>query len=125
MPKYYKGKNTKKPLYNKPASHKNGAVKGRSAASDTKECRSKVSQMKVINAAAEPNICSQCKVSRRGLVQCECCELWYCNVCCGITEEALVLLGEAECLHFFCSPCKGEVFNLINKKNGDNSTRFK
>ena len=31
----------------------------------------------------------------------------------GITEEALVLLGEVECLHFFCSPCEGEA---VDKK---------
>jgi len=32
------------------------------------------------------------------------------------------LLSEAECLHFFCSSCEGEVFNLINKKSPDVST---
>ena len=36
----------------------------------------------------ESGICRQCQVSGRGLIQCECCDLWYCNVCCGITKEA-------------------------------------
>ena len=37
-------------------------------------------------------------------------------VCYGITEEALVLLGEVECLHFFCSPCEGEAVLLLTRK---------
>ena len=72
-------------------------------------------------APVELGICSQCQVSGCGLVQCECYDLWYCYVCCGITEEALVLLGEVECLHFFCSPCEGEVFKAIDKKNCEDS----
>ena len=36
----------------------------------------------------------------------------------------LTLLGEAEYLHFFCLPCEGRVFNLINKKNGNNSSSY-
>ena len=43
-------------------------------------------------------------------------------MCCGISEEAVVLLSEAECLHFFCPPCEGEVFNLVNKKTVNNSS---
>ena len=114
MPKYYKDKTNKKPPYVKPTSHVNVAAKDRTTVSDNKENRSKVSQTEAL--AEEPNICSQCQTTGRGLVQCECCDLWYCYVCCGISEEALVLLSEAECLHFFCPPCKGEVFNLVNKK---------
>jgi len=40
-------------------------------------------------------------------------------VCCEISDEAFTLLSEAKCLHFFCSSCEGEVFNLINKKSPD------
>lgn len=64
----------------------------------------------------EPGICNQCQASGRGLIQCECCDLWYCNLCSGITEEALVLLGDIECLHFFCFPCEGEVFKAVDRK---------
>jgi len=70
----------------------------------------------------DSNTCSQCQASGLGLIQCECCDLWYCNVCCEISDEAFTLLTEAECLHFFCSSCEGKVFNLINKKSLDVST---
>ena len=40
----------------------------------------------------------------------------HCNVCCGITTEVLVLLGEIECLHFFCSPGEGEAFKAVDIK---------
>lgn len=123
MPKY-KSKNAKKP-YDKSTSHETSAIKGKCAVLDARECRSKESPLQAdppkVVAPVEAGTCSQCQVSGRGLVQCECCDLWYCNVCCGITEDTLVLLGEAECLHFFCPPCEDEVFNLINKKNCEDS----
>ena len=125
MPKY-KVRNTKKP-YDKPASHENSAHKDKSAVLEAKECHSKESPSQSVTDSSklvtplEPGICSQCQVSGCGLVQCECCDLWYCNVCCGITEEALVLFGEVECLHFFYSPCEGEVFQAVDKKNCEDS----
>ena len=86
----------------------NNAVKGKGAASDIKDCRSNLKEPTTLQSdsskAAMPvelSTCNRCQVSVRGLVQCECCNLWHCNVCCGITEDPLVLLGEAECLHFF------------------------
>ena len=127
MPKY-KVKNTKKP-YDKSTSHKNSAPKGKCASLEATECYSKESLLQTkmdsshskVVTPAEPGICSQCQVSGHGLAQCECCDLWYCNVCCGITEETLVLLGEVECLHFLCSPCEGEVFKAVDKKNSEDS----
>ena len=38
--------------------------------------------------------CSQCNDGDNGLLQCECCNLWYCSDCCGISEEALAIIGE-------------------------------
>jgi len=109
MPKYKK-KSIKKTLYNKLKS-----------SNTKKSCLRGSSQVGIIiNASREDsNICSQCQASGRGLIQCECCDLWYCNVCCEISDEAFTLLSEAECLHFFCSSCGGKVFNLINKKSPD------
>ena len=70
----------------------------------------------------ESGICSQCQVSGRGLIQCECRDSWYCNVCCGITEEALVSFGVVECLHFFGPPCEGEVFKAIDRRVCEDSS---
>jgi len=109
MPKY-KNKSIKNPPYDK------------SKSSNTKGSHSReTSQVGIIiNASREDsNICSQCQASGRGLIQCECCDLWYCNVCCEISDEAFTLLSEVECLHFFCSSCEGKVFNFINKKSPD------
>ena len=125
MPKY-KVKSTKK-LYDKSTSRENSAPKDKCAVHEAKEGHLKESTLqneanpsKVVTTV-ESDICSQCQVSGCGLIQCECCDLWYCNVCCGITEEALVLLGVVECLHFFC-PCEGEVFKAVDRKVCEDSS---
>ena len=124
MPKY-KRKNTKKP-YDRSISYENSTVKGKNAVLDSKEFCSKESPLRAdsseVDTPVESDTSSQCGFSGRGVIQCECCDLWYCNVCCGITEEALVLLGEVECLYFFYPPCEGEVFDVINKKNYKDSS---
>ena len=108
MPKY-KNKSIKKTPYDK------------SKSSNTKRSRSRQVEI-VTNASREDsNTCSQCQASGLGLIQCECCDVWYCNMCCEISDEAFTLLSEAR-VHFFCSSCEGKVFNLINKKSLDVST---
>jgi len=61
--------------------------------------------------------CSQCRDSSHGLLQCECCDLWYCSGCSKILEETMNVIGEVNSLHFFCLPCELEVFKLINKNS--------
>ena len=58
--------------------------------------------------------CSQYNGSDNGLIQCECCNLWYCSKCCGISEEALAIIGEFDSLHWYCQPCDVEVSKAIN-----------
>ena len=42
---------------------------------------------------AEVFKCSQFNDSDNGLLQCECYNLWYCSKYCGISEEALAVIG--------------------------------
>ena len=58
--------------------------------------------------------CSQCNDGDNGLLQCECCNLWYCTKCCGISEEALAVIGEFDSLQWYCQPCDIEVSKAIN-----------
>ena len=58
--------------------------------------------------------CSQCNDTDNGLLQCECCNLWYYSKCCGISEEALAIIGEFDSLHWYCQPCDVEVSKIIN-----------
>ena len=64
--------------------------------------------------AAEVFKCSQCNDGDNVLLQCECCNLWYCTKCCGISEEALAIVGEFGSLHWYCQPCDMEVSKAIN-----------
>ena len=54
---------------------------------------------------AEAFNCSQCNDSDNGLLQCKCCDLWYCSKCCAVSEEALTIIGEFDSLHWYCQPC--------------------
>jgi len=51
---------------------------------------------------------SQCSDSDSGVVQ---YTLWYryCNKCCGIPDEALVICEHFDSLHWHCVPCDIEV----------------
>ena len=58
--------------------------------------------------------CIQCNDSDNGLLQCECCNLWFCTKCYEIPEEALAIIGEFDSLHWYCQPCAVEVSKAIN-----------
>ena len=47
----------------------------------------------------------KCSDSDNGLLQCKCCDLWYCSKCCAISEEVLTIIGEFDSLHWYCQPC--------------------
>jgi len=55
--------------------------------------------------------CSQCQDTSHGLLQCKCCDLWYCGGCSGIPEQTVNVIGEVDSLHFFCSPCEVKILN--------------
>jgi len=35
--------------------------------------------------------------------------LWWCSKCCGISDEALAIIGDLDNLHWYCQPCDVEV----------------
>ncbi len=61
-----------------------------------------------------PLSCSQCQNTVSGFIQCESCNLHYYPKFCGISEEALSIIGDIESLHWFCQPCKVEVFKVVS-----------
>jgi len=54
-----------------------------------------------------------------GIVQCECCALWWCSKCCGIPDEALAIIGDLDYLHWYCQPCDVEVSKAINASQSE------
>jgi len=113
MPKINKNKKAKKP-YEKSSSSNNAKSSSSGAQEPPKESEQVDSSQSI-----QAECCSQCRDSSRGLLQCECCNLWYCGGCSGIAEETMNVIGEIDCLHYFCSPCKLEVFKLMN--NGESA----
>jgi len=111
MPKINKNKKAKKP-YEKSSSSSNSKSSSSEAQEPPKETE-KGDSSRVLQAEC----CSQCRDSSHGLLQCECCDLWYCSGCSGISEETMNVIGEVNSLQFFCLPCESEVFKLINKNS--------
>ena len=70
---------------------------------------------------AEVFKCSQCNDSDNGLLQCKCCNLWYCSKCCGISEEALAIIGTYNGI--YCQPCDVQVSKIINTGLPSNTTQ--
>ena len=70
--------------------------------------------VEVIQSAlqVESSSCSQRQCSDGDLLQCECCNLWHCSKYCQISDEAIAIIEEVDSIHWFCQPCKIEVFNL-------------
>ena len=113
MPKY-KVKNAK--------SHtENSAPKVKYVILEPKECHLKESPLQTemdssnYGTLVEPGICSQCQVSGRGLVQCEYCDIWYCDVYVELLKKLWYYLVKLN-VFIFCSPCEGEVFKAVDKK---------
>ena len=103
MPKY-KNKGQKKP-YNASQSRIQNAKEKVSTLNANKGSTTQVTEVLK---------CSQCDDGDSGVVQCECCTLWYCSKCCGIPDEALAIIEDFDSLHWYCQPCVVEVSKAIN-----------
>ena len=56
---------------------------------------------------AEDNCtCSQCSKSVEQLLECECCEQWYCCACQNVCDKMFAVLHEFKSLHWFCAKCE-------------------
>ena len=56
---------------------------------------------------AEDNCtCSQCSKSVEQMLECECCEQWYCCACQNVGDKMFAVLDEFKSLHWFCAKCE-------------------
>jgi len=90
----YKNKKAKKP-YDKCTSASNSKRLDTGVQESSKDSE-KVDSFQPLQAES----CSQCRDTSRGLLQCECCDLWHCGGCCGIPEQTMNVISEVDSLHF-------------------------
>ena len=50
--------------------------------------------------------CSQCSKSMEQMLECECCEQWFCCTCQNVCDKLFAVLCEFKSLHWFCVKCE-------------------
>jgi len=69
----------------------------------------------------ETSTCDKCEKHTEHLIQCEFCVLWFCDMCSGLSEELLDIVGDIQSLHWFCCTCDGVVSDLVMNSNAINN----